>query len=165
MKQPNGANERQAVIVLGILAVLVMFAAFIGFAIWDRPSEISPSPIPAQPSNPIPPSPPAPSAPENNVGKPAKPAGNPGTWVTTNDYPSSALQAEREGTSGFRLTISASGQPLFCSITSSSGHDDLDKATCEALMRRARFNPALDRSGNAVVSSYSSRVRWQIPQE
>jgi protein TonB len=31
-------------------------------------------------------------------------------------------------------------------------------------MRRARFTPAKDRAGNPTASSYSSRVKWQIPK-
>ncbi len=154
----GSASEKQAVIVVSVIAMLVLIAGFIGFAIWDRPDSVLPditnTATIAKPT--------APNG-SRQWGGP-KPAGNPGEWVTPNDYPARALQQEREGTAGFRLTISQNGLPLFCSITSSSGHDDLDTATCKALMRNARFNPALDAAGKAVVSSYASRVRWQIPR-
>jgi periplasmic protein TonB len=158
MSEQGNTGEKQAAIVVSVIAVLALIAGLIGFAIWDRPSSVLPE-IRKTASVPKPPVP----NPSRQQGG-AKPAGNPGEWVTPNDYPSRALQQEREGTTGFRLTISENGRPLFCSITSSSGHDDLDTATCKALMRNARFNPALDASGKAVVSSYASRVRWQIPR-
>jgi TonB family protein len=95
----------------------------------------------------------------------ATPKGNPGSWVTTNDYPSIALRSEMEGTSGFRLTISPAGLITNCTITASSGSPPLDEATCVNVTRRARFDPALDEKGKPIMGTYSSRVRWQIPQD
>ena len=92
------------------------------------------------------------------------PKGNPSNWANTNDYPSRALQQEREGTVGFRTTIDPNGRVTDCQIVSSSGHLDLDQATCTNVTRRARFDPALDEDGNAVTGTYSNRVRWQIPK-
>lgn len=98
---------------------------------------------------------------ETVVRSAAVPLGNPGTWVTTNDYPSRALRQERQGTTAFRLEVGTDGRPTACTFTSSSGHSDLDAATCKALMRRARFGGFPEGSGPA---SWSSRVRWQIPE-
>lgn len=108
--------------------------------------------------------PPPPPPPPKQAAKPASPRGNPGTWVTPDDYPSRALREEREGTTGFKLAIGANGKVVDCQITSSSGSPDLDAEACKNLMRRARFRPAEDTEGNAMASSYSSRVVWQIPQ-
>lgn len=111
--------------------------------------------------------PPPPSAPPPPRFQPkgAVPKGNPGSWATTNDYPSRALREEREGTSGFRVTVGPDGKVTDCSITSSSGHADLDAATCDNVRRRARFNPAMDGDGNPTTGSYSNRVRWVIPKD
>jgi protein TonB len=105
--------------------------------------------------------PPAPRIPP----KAAQPRGRPGDWVTTNDYPSRALREEREGTTGFSLSIDASGRVSNCTITSSSGSPDLDQATCDNLRRRARFTPATDGEGQPTEGSYSSRTRWVIPKD
>ncbi len=91
------------------------------------------------------------------------PRGNPGSWVTTNDYPSSALRERAEGRVSFKLTITESGLISNCEITESSGHARLDETTCRLLRRRARFSPALDRSGNPTAGEYSSFVDWAIP--
>lgn len=134
---------------------------------------ISPPPIttvftppPAAPVVPIlaPPAPVAPPPPRVQP-KQAQPKGNPGNWATTNDYPSRALREEREGTTGFRVSVTAEGRVGSCNITSSSGHSDLDEATCSNVTRRARFNPATDGDGNPTTGSYSSRVRWVIPKD
>lgn len=104
--------------------------------------------------------PPPPSAPP----KAAVPRGNPASWATSNDYPARALREEREGTTGFRVSVGTDGRVTDCQVTSSSGHPDLDQATCANITRRARFTPAKDGSGNAVTGSYSSRIRWVIPE-
>ena len=97
--------------------------------------------------------------------KSAQPKGNPANWATTNDYPTRALREEREGVTGFRVTVGTDGRATGCDVTSSSGSADLDQATCSNVMRRARFTPATDGEGNPTTGSYSSRVRWVIPKE
>lgn len=92
------------------------------------------------------------------------PATNPGSWATNDDYPASAMREEREGTTGFRLTIAADGLPISCEITAPSGHADLDAETCRLVMARARFTPGRDARGEAVGGTYSNRIRWQIPE-
>lgn len=120
---------------------------------------------------PVPPpvivAPPAPAAPPPPRVQPrqATPKGNPANWATTNDYPTRALREEREGTTGFRVTVGPDGRVTGCSVTSSSGSSDLDEATCSNVTRRARFNPATDGEGNPTSGTYSSRVRWVIPKD
>jgi protein TonB len=104
-------------------------------------------------------------APKKSQKAAAVPKGNPGSWANTNDYPSRALSQEREGTTGFRVSIGPDGRVTDCQISSSSGHADLDAATCSNVKRRARFTPAKDDDGNPTSGSYSNRVRWQIPKE
>ncbi len=93
------------------------------------------------------------------------PANHPGSWVTNEDYPVRAIIEEREGISGFLLTIDTKGLPTNCTITSSSGSADLDEATCQLLMARARFTPGHDAKGMPTGGTYSNRIRWQIPKD
>lgn len=93
------------------------------------------------------------------------PAGNPGRWVTNDDYPAAAMVEERQGVSGFRLTIDNKGLPTDCVIVSSSGSTDLDEATCQLVMARARFTPGHDAQGMPAGGTYSNRIRWQIPKD
>jgi TonB family protein len=71
----------------------------------------------------------------------------------------------REGTVGFRLTVGPNGVATHCETTSSSGWSDLDAATCSNVLRRARFDPALDQDGEPTTGFYSNRVNWKIPSE
>lgn len=97
--------------------------------------------------------------------KGAQPKGNPGNWATSNDYPSRALREEREGTTGFRVTVGPDGRVTSCTVTSSSGSPDLDETACSLITRRARFTPATDGEGQPTSGSYANRVRWQIPKD
>jgi periplasmic protein TonB len=102
---------------------------------------------------------------EVDKSKKATPKNNPGSWANTNDYPQRALNQGREGTTGFSVTVTPEGRVGSCSVTSSSGHGDLDSTTCSKVTSRARFNPAHDKAGNPTTGSYSSRVTWKIPKE
>ena len=106
--------------------------------------------------------PPAPARPSMAVGP--KPRGNPQNWLSTDDYPSSAMRDGIQGVTSFRLEVGTDGKPTGCTVTGSSGSGLLDDTTCRLVMRRAKFQPAKDTEGNPIVSSYTSRTRWQIPE-
>jgi len=107
-----------------------------------------------------PPAPPPPS-----VATPLKARGVPGEWVTPEDYPSADLRNGNQGTTGFQLDVGPDGKVTNCTVTSSSGFPSLDTKACQMLMRRARFSPAKDASGNGIAQTYRNRVRWQIPKD
>jgi periplasmic protein TonB len=125
-------------------------------------------PPPAPPAPPVitaaPPAPPAPPAPKGPATQ-AQPKGDPGSWVTPEDYPSGPLREGAQGVTGFRVTIDTSGKVSGCEVTSSSGNDQLDKATCQYVTRRARFKPAADPDGHPMNGSYASRVKWVVPKD
>lgn len=123
----------------------------------------APPPVITPTAPPAPPPPPAPPAPK--LASPAQPRGAPGSWVTTDDYPSRALREEKEGVTGISFTIGTDGRVSNCEVTSSSGTPELDQATCSNFIRRARYKPAQDDSGKPMATSGSQRVRWQMPKE
>ncbi|QIQ86749.1 energy transducer TonB [Erythrobacter sp.] len=93
----------------------------------------------------------------------AKPRGNPREWVTDADYRARWIREGMSGTARFTLAIEPSGKVGECTITRSSGHAELDAATCRLIERRARFEPARDAQGNRVAGSYSNAINWKIP--
>lgn len=103
-----------------------------------------------------------PAAPRGPL-QPATPKGNPGLWVTTSNYPAAALRERREGTTRFTVNVGEDGRVTACDVTDTSGSPDLDAATCDSVIRRARFNPATDGAGNPTNGTYSTSVRWVIP--
>lgn len=116
-----------------------------------------PVPPPAPPIVEIPAPRPAPHP------RPAAPIGNPGNWVNSGDYPPSALRAEVGGTTAFLLRVDPLGKVSRCDVTGTSGTPLLDATTCALITERALFVPATDRKGRPVAGTYSSRVRWVIP--
>ena len=94
----------------------------------------------------------------------AKPRNDPAQWVTTRDYRSTWIRREMVGTARFRLEIAANGAVTGCRVTGSTGHAQLDDATCSLVSRRARFQPARDSRGEAVAGSYASAVSWELPE-
>ncbi|APE29233.1 energy transducer TonB [Aurantiacibacter gangjinensis] len=78
------------------------------------------------------------------------------------NYPSRALRQEQEGRVQFTVTVGTNGRVNACRITKSSGFPILDDAACRGMERYARFEPALDRSGNPVEGSWSTAVVYAI---
>lgn len=101
----------------------------------------------------------------NVVAQEARPIGNPGLWITTDDYPAAALQGDMQGVTAVQMSISADGAVTGCTVTLSSGHPILDDLTCNLLRMRAHYEPAKDRRGRAIASQTDKRVRWQLPDE
>lgn len=134
------------------------------------PVSVTPPPVlPAAPPAPIMAPPPPPpvvvEAPKAMQAQAARARGNPASWVTTEDYPPSALREEREGVTGIAWDVTTDGKVVNCRVTQSSGSADLDDAACKFVTRRGRYSPALDQNGNPIQSSDKRRVRWQIPKD
>jgi TonB family protein len=85
-----------------------------------------------------------------------------GRPVTSTDYPRTAIKRGAIGVVDVLLNIGVDGKPLDCTIIRSSGHQDLDSATCEKLLARGMFDPGLDHSGKPVQSPYFSSVVWMM---
>ena len=83
--------------------------------------------------------------------------------MTESDYRTVWINREWTGTARFSLKINASGRVTGCEITRSTGHNALDNATCELIAKRARFNAATDANGQAVASTYSNAISWELP--
>jgi len=93
----------------------------------------------------------------------AKPRGNPGGWIGEQDYRTSWINRDLRGIAGFRLSVGADGRVTGCEITRSTGHTELDTATCALLTRRARFEAARDSTGARTSGTFASSVEWRIP--
>lgn len=109
--------------------------------------------------------PPPPPEPPRFTPKRAAPKNKTALWVTTNDYPTNDLRAEHHGRTGYRLLIDSKGTVTDCTVTATSGFPGLDKAACDNVRRRARFEPATDETGARTAGSYSGSVTWTIPKE
>lgn len=115
--------------------------------------------VPAEPRPDPAPQPPT----EAKKVEPARAKANLASYVSNDDYPSSAIRAEEQGTTRFRLTVGPDGRVTNCTVTGPSGSSALDSATCRLMQRRARFTPARDSSGGPVGDVVSNAIRWVLP--
>ena len=126
----------------------------------------TPPPVPYIPTPTAPPpSPPAPPPAPPRVSQAAGLRGNPASFFGPDAYPPAAQRAGAQGRVVARLTVGTDGRVSDCSVTSSSGNDDLDSTTCRIARSRVRFTPAKDDSGQPMTSSYTLPVRWVLPQD
>jgi protein TonB len=122
-------------------------------------------PPPAPPARIVPPpAPPAPAAPPPPSRARAASRDGQNRWAARiqANYPRRAVQREIEGNVGVAVTVDASGRVTQCSVTASSGSDDLDQAACEGMQRYARYNPALDDAGNPTTGRDSMTIVYRL---
>lgn len=93
---------------------------------------------------------------------PATPVSGSERWITYDDYPPEAIRAGKGGLTVFRLDVDAKGAVGGCTIVASSGFEPLDKQTCLAMRKRARFNPARRADGTPVPTIWINRARWAV---
>lgn len=91
------------------------------------------------------------------------PLGEPGYWVTADDYPRMALTDNKQGTVHFSIDVDPVGKPVQCKVVQSSGDEELDITACSLITLRARFTPARDEKGRPVIGRYRNSVRWVLP--
>jgi len=89
-----------------------------------------------------------------------KPDTSPGAWVSSFDYPDIALRRGYEGKVWFLLNVDKEGRSEKCTILRSSGYPVLDVTTCETLLKRARFVPALDKDGEPTPAIWTNAVHY-----
>ena len=94
----------------------------------------------------------------------ARPINDVQRWVTTDDYPRVAIRREEQGIARFKVEVDARGKVTDCSITRTSGSAALDEATCKNVIKRARFEPAIDKYVIKVPGTYSNSVNWVLPE-
>ncbi len=90
---------------------------------------------------------------------------DPGSWVTSEDYPPDARRAGAEGRVEVALTVGDDGSVRACAVARSSGSASLDGATCRLILERGRFKSATDAAGKPVEGTYSMRFAWDIPPD
>jgi periplasmic protein TonB len=96
--------------------------------------------------------------------EPARARANLASYVSDDDYPSSAVRNEEQGTTRFRLGVGPNGQVTQCSVIGSSGSSALDSATCRLMKQRAKFSPARNSAGEPTSDSVTSAIRWVLPE-
>lgn len=97
------------------------------------------------------------------LSKPPTPTVNPGSWVSSKDYPTHLVAKGVQGIIHFRLLIDADGKVSGCHIQQSTRPAEFDKKVCDIMTTRARFDPALDARGRPIKSFWRSTFRFVMP--
>jgi len=84
-------------------------------------------------------------------------------WFEFEDYPMQSFERKHQGVTHFELLVAPDGSIARCTVTQSSGHEELDRTTCRLATKRVRFTPARDDSGQAVFGVYRSLAVWALP--
>jgi len=58
--------------------------------------------------------------------------------------------------------IDEAGTPTHCLIQRSYSDEAFNRAVCEKIIARARFEPAVDAQGNPVSAYFADQVAWVI---
>jgi TonB family protein len=98
-----------------------------------------------------------------SLSRNALPINNPGSWLTSEDYPRNLLRKGVRGIVNFRLIVDDKGGVESCHIQRSTRPVGFDEAVCKIISDRAKFEPALDDKGQGIKSFYSNSVIFNIP--
>ncbi len=82
--------------------------------------------------------------------------------ISNSDYPRSAVRARAQGDVLIRFTVTTEGRVTDCRPESSSGSVALDEQACNIWVRRTRYRPATDASGQPVAQSATQAFSWRI---
>jgi TonB family protein len=83
-------------------------------------------------------------------------------WITNNDYPVAAYSNGVEGEVVYAVDVSPTGRAAGCRVTRSSGSDLLDGVTCQLLVQRAVFIPAVDAQGRPRAGVSHGKLSWRM---
>ena len=84
------------------------------------------------------------------------------TRFISEEYPIDALRKELGAVVRLRLSVGPDGKPTGCHLQTPVPLVSFSKDACDGMMRRARFEPPLDASGNPVASYYVTTVTYAI---
>lgn len=102
---------------------------------------------------------------QRSVSTPPAPQGNPSKIFKSLDYPRKALDAGKRAVVNFRLMIDEKGATTDCEVQSSYADKEFDLKTCNIILSRIRFSPAIDNAGHATPSYYVNTVNWLSPDD
>jgi protein TonB len=80
---------------------------------------------------------------------------------TPADYPAESWRNNEEGEVRYRIHVDAAGKATDCTILSSSGFLALDAKTCEVILERGQFAPALAGEDMPIAGRFERSSYWQ----
>lgn len=90
----------------------------------------------------------------------AKPLTPSGELIGIQDYPVEMQKKKQRGPVGVLWAIDTTGRATDCKVIIPSPYDELNQLTCDLIVERARYAPALDRLGSPVPAWDTTTVFW-----
>ncbi len=89
--------------------------------------------------------------------------------ITVDDYPQVLLRSNRSAFENIRIVVAPSGKAETCDVIGEmrGEHDGtrngaIGRLTCELMIRRARFRPAVGADGLPSYGTYSAWISWRV---
>jgi len=99
----------------------------------------------------------------SRIATPAKARAGVVSFFSTDDYPAQEVREGGQGNVGALYWVETDGSVKECRVMDSSKRPRLDRQTCDVLIRRGRFKPALDVNGKPIRSPEYVRIKWRMP--
>lgn len=78
------------------------------------------------------------------------------------EYPVKMLREGKSAMVDIRLIVDEAGKPVDCKARDNGQDDSFTETTCDNLMQYARFDPALDATGNPVKAYWATTVIFRL---
>jgi TonB family protein len=148
---------------------LIGLSILTGIGLSAAAVQAAPVPTPVPPSVPpvitvaVPPSPPAPPPrPIRSSPSAAVPLFDLAYLITAKDYPPEARRKRRAGEVAFMAVVNKEGRASNCLVMQSTAHALLKQATCDLVIERAQFEPAINAEGKPVFGMYTGQINWDL---
>ena len=83
-------------------------------------------------------------------------------WFSGDDYPTNMARGNFQGTVYYRLIVDENGKPKSCHVQRSTRPKEFDETVCRVVMRRGKFEPALDVDGRPVPSFWNQAITFRL---
>lgn len=97
------------------------------------------------------------------LSRPVFPAEKTSGWVAADTIPFSDFAKLSGGQNEVRLMVDKTGKPTSCHIHWPALSQSVNDKICKSLMEKASFTPALDQSGEAIDSYWTTSVFFLLP--
>ncbi len=84
--------------------------------------------------------------------------------IADSAYPLKARKLGMSGRTYVSFTVNPKGRAEQCGVVTSSGHPELDLATCDIAIKNFRFTPATDSMGAKKVDYMTFAISWSPPK-
>jgi hypothetical protein len=99
----------------------------------------------------------------DTLSRPVLPQGAPSAWLPNGTVPFTEFGKLLGGKNAILVIVDETGKATKCVVQRPTVTESVNKATCDAIMKNAKFTPALDGAGQAMPSYWITEVFGLMP--